>query len=93
MEVREKDKIIELLGDNFGAVSLSSNSRKKHNLVKYIDVKHHYVREKVESKEVRVQQIGSKDNVADGMTKALGPVAQEKFVQSLKLLCTEQGRC
>jgi hypothetical protein len=49
---------VEILVDNFRGVCFSSNSRKKNNLVRRIDVRHHYIREKVVNGEV-VPQIHS----------------------------------
>ena len=53
----------------------------------------HYIREKVEQKEVVVREVRSEENVADGLTKALGPTLHMEFVQQLRLQHTEQGEC
>ncbi|GKB85376.1 hypothetical protein Tco_0957648 [Tanacetum coccineum] len=59
--------------DNQGAIHLSRNAmfheRTKHNNVKY-----HFIREIVESKEIEVVKIGTYDNAADAFTKVVpGP--------------------
>ncbi|GAW07607.1 retrovirus-related pol polyprotein [Lentinula edodes] len=62
---------VTLLGDNFGSISLTENS-KRHALVKHIDLRDHYIREKVASGAVAVSEIRTGTNVADVFTKALG---------------------
>ncbi|GAW08946.1 Gag-Pol polyprotein [Lentinula edodes] len=79
---------INLLGDNFGSVCLTENS-KRHALVKHIEMRHHYVREKVTSGEVAVQCIRSGDSVADIFTKPLSGVIHSKLVSQLGLDRTE----
>jgi hypothetical protein len=79
---------VEMMGDNFGSVCLTENS-KRHALVKHIAMRHHYVREKVASKEVKVVRIRSGENVADIFTKALNGTIHSKMVSILGLDRTE----
>jgi hypothetical protein len=39
--------------------------------VKHIDIKYHFLRERAESGELKLQYINTKDNLADIFTKAL----------------------
>lgn len=79
---------LNLLGDNFGSVCLTENS-KRHALVKHIEMRHHYVREKVVSGEVSIQRIRSGENVADIFTKALGGSVHSKLISLLGMDRTE----
>ncbi|GAW07214.1 retrovirus-related pol polyprotein [Lentinula edodes] len=79
---------IQMLGDNFGSVCLTKNS-KRHALVKHIKMRHHYIREKVASREVNIQRIRSGENVADIFTKALNGTTHSKLVSLLGLDRTE----
>ena len=54
--------------------SLLCGDQAFHNQVKHIDVKYHWIRECIESKELVVGQIPSSGNLVDVLTKALpGP--------------------
>jgi hypothetical protein len=60
--------------DNMGATYLSANPI-FHARTKHIEIDFHFVRERVASKKLEIRFIPSKDQVADGFTKAL-PVRQ-----------------
>ncbi|GAV99168.1 retrotransposon Ty1-copia subclass [Lentinula edodes] len=83
---------VTLLGDNFGSISLTENS-KRHALVKHIDLRDHYIREKVATGAVRVSEIRTGMNVADVFTKALSGTIHAKMVGLLRLYRAEQGGC
>jgi hypothetical protein len=57
-------------GDNRGAVALTKNT-KDHGKVKHIDIRHHYIRELLQSGEITIEQVPSLDNLADLFTKPL----------------------
>ncbi|KAD3338048.1 hypothetical protein E3N88_33569 [Mikania micrantha] len=59
-----------VLCDSQGAVQLSKNQR-FHERKKHINVKLHFIRDVIESKEVMVEQIDTLCNAADMFTKAL----------------------
>jgi hypothetical protein len=59
-----------VLCDNNGAKSLSSDPT-HHSRSKHIDVRHHFVRERVEDGSIAVWRVPGHDNVADIFTKAL----------------------
>ena len=63
--------------DNVGAIELSYNA-KFHNSTKHIDIAHHFVRERVELKDIDVIHCPSSDMVADIMTKGVTKVQFEK---------------
>ena len=54
--------------DNKGAIQLANNPV-HHKRTKHIDIQYHFIREKVESLEVRLEQCSSKNNLADIFTK------------------------
>ncbi|GKC02348.1 hypothetical protein Tco_0993958 [Tanacetum coccineum] len=54
-----------------------------YEMTKHINVRYHFIREIVESKEIEVAKIGTKDNVADAFTKVVpGP----KFMYCMEIL-------
>jgi hypothetical protein len=62
-----------LLCDNSAAVLLCGDQA-FHNRVKHLDVKYHWIRERVENEELLVRQIPPSGNAVDILTKALpGP--------------------
>ena len=64
--------------DNQGAICLSQNP-KDHSRTKHIDIKFHYIREKVTERQLRVEYCATGDMVADTLTKGLPKPAFEKF--------------
>ena len=56
--------------DNQGAIQLANNPLSSSNS-KHIDVRHHFLREMVSEKKIRVVYLKSADQHADMMTKAL----------------------
>ena len=70
--------------DNLGATYLSANPV-FHARTKHIEIDYHFVRERVASKELQIRFIPSKDQVADGFTKALSTGLFEEFRRNLNL--------
>lgn len=56
--------------DSQGAIQLSRNSI-FHERTKHINVKLHFIRDIVQSKEIEIKQVDTKDNAADMLTKVL----------------------
>ena len=68
---------INIKGDNAGAYYLAINeARNLNERTKHIDIKWHFIREKIEQKEISMEQVGTNENVADIFTK---PLARPKF--------------
>lgn len=59
--------------DNKSAIDLCKNPV-HHERSKHIDTKYHYIRDCVEKKKIIVEQISTKDQLADTLTKPLGRV-------------------
>jgi len=71
--------------DNQGYIALAnnlvSNSRAKH-----IDIRHHFIREHIERRKIRLNYVFTKDMLADVFTKALPREAFERFRNLLGIL-------
>ena len=64
--------------DNQGAIALSENPC-KHERTKHFDIRHHFIREKVQAGEVLLRYCPTNEMVADLLTKALPRIKFEKF--------------
>ena len=70
--------------DNLGATFLSANPV-FHARTKHVEVDYHFVRDRVAKKEMQVQFISSKDQLADVLTKPLPPVSFGFFRSKLRV--------
>lgn len=70
--------------DNSGAIALTNNPV-FHARTKHIAVHHHYIRDTVAEGEIVVQHVGTKDNVADALTKSLPVEALKRHCQTMGL--------
>ena len=70
--------------DNLGATYLSANPI-FHARTKHIKIDFHFVRERVANKELDIRFVHSRDQVADGFTKALAMKSFEEFRRNLNL--------
>nr|GEW57573.1 retrovirus-related Pol polyprotein from transposon TNT 1-94 [Tanacetum cinerariifolium] len=68
--------------DNQSAIHLLRNAM-FHEKTKHINVRYHFIREIMESKEIEVAKIGTKDNVADAFIKV---VLGSKFKYCIEIL-------
>ncbi|KAI4371032.1 hypothetical protein MLD38_019309 [Melastoma candidum] len=68
---------VNLMVDNRSAIGLSMNPV-NHDMSKHIDTKFHFIRECIEDGRVKINHIGTDQQLADILTKALGHV---KFVE------------
>ena len=75
---RLPDQPISLRADNRGAILFTAHPE-FHRRIKHIEVRHHWIREKVESRKIAITYISTKDMVADGLTKALDPKPFKAF--------------
>jgi histone deacetylase 1/2 len=71
--------------DNLGATYLSANPV-FHAREKHIEIDFHFVREKVARRQLDIRFVSTKDQVADGFTKALGTRLFEQFRINLNLI-------
>jgi hypothetical protein len=82
-DVEEKQKGPTCINcDNQSAIKLAHNPV-YHARSKHIELQHHFVREKIESKEIDLIYCNTSDNVADIFTKPLGKIKFEVFRSKL----------
>lgn len=72
------DQPVGLTADNRRAILLTANPE-SHRRTKHIEVPHHWIRKKVESKEIVITYISTTNMVADGLTKGLNPKTFKVF--------------
>jgi hypothetical protein len=77
--------IVPLYIDNTSALKLTRNPE-FHSRSKHIDVKHHFIREKVEDGVVNTLRVETADNLADVFTKGLPKATHTSFVDRLNCL-------
>ena len=65
-----KDKPIKIHQDNQGCIALSKNHMCQQR-TKHIDIKYHFVREKVQNKEIELEYLPTTKMIADTLTKNL----------------------
>ena len=75
---------VPLYIDNNSALKLTKNPE-FHSRSRHINVKHHFVREKVEEGFINTQRVQTTDNLADVFTKALPKPTHEDLVHRLNL--------
>ena len=67
--------------DNQGAIFLAKNESSTRT--KHIDVRYHFIRDLVDSKMIELEYVGTKENVADMLTKNLPTQQFEKLTNEL----------
>ena len=72
--------------DNKSAIALAENPI-HHGRTKYIEIRYHFIREKVTEGKIKLEFVPTKDEAADGLTK---PLVGEAFTKFLKELGLEQ---
>ena len=71
-------------GDNRGAIALTKNTQ-DHVKVKHIDIRHHYIRELIQSGSILIEQVPSANNLADLFTKPLSCDLHHRFLIALNV--------
>ena len=74
-----------ILCNNNLAINLSEDPL-LHAQVKHVDIKYHFLRERVASNEIRLKYINTKDNIVDIFTKAL-PTPSFTRLRAMMGLC------
>lgn len=75
---------ITLYADNRSAIALAQ-STKGHSQAKYIDIRHHYIREHIREGDISINSIPSAENYADLFTKSLPKAAHEYLIGKIGL--------
>jgi hypothetical protein len=83
----EYDEPIPIYCDNTSAINISKNPV-MHSKTKHIPIKYHFLWEQVAEKNIRVEYVGTKEQVADIFTKPLPWEAFEYLRQRLRVIST-----
>jgi hypothetical protein len=83
----EYDEPIPIYCDNTSTISISKNPV-MHSKMKHIPIKYHFLREQVAEKNIKVEYVGTKEQVADIFTKPLPWEAFEYLHQRLRVIST-----
>ncbi|KAG0594554.1 hypothetical protein M758_UG087800, partial [Ceratodon purpureus] len=78
MAITEGTKEATIHGDNQESLNLAHNPV-YHGRTKHVEVRHHFIREKILSGEVNLEYVPTEEQVADIFTKALGRTAFERI--------------
>ena len=81
-----------LRADNRGAIPLTANLE-FHLCTKHIEVRYHLIQEKVEYKEISINNKSTKNMVADRLTKALDPKLFKAFWNIIEILAATRWLC
>jgi hypothetical protein len=83
----EYDEPIPIYCDNTSVISISKNPV-MHSKMKHIPIKYHFLWEHVAENNIRVEYVGTKEQVADIFTKPLPREAFEYLCQILGVIYT-----
>jgi hypothetical protein len=83
----EYDEPTPIYCDNTSAINISKNPV-MHSKMKHIPIKYHFLREQVAEKNIRVEYVGTKEQVANIFTKPHPQKAFEYLRQRLGLIST-----
>jgi hypothetical protein len=83
----EYDEPIRIYCDNTSSISISKNPV-MHFKMKHIPIKYHFLREQVEKKNIKVEYVGAKEQVADIFIKTLPWESFEYIIQILGVIYT-----
>ena len=61
--------------DNQSCIQVAKHP-KSHSRTKHIDIRHHFLRDKIEQKEIKLEYVSTTENLADILTK---PLSSPKF--------------
>jgi hypothetical protein len=85
----EYDEPILIFCDNTSAISISKNPV-MHSKMKHILIKFHFLWEQVTEKNIKVEYVGTKEQIADIFTKPLLRETFEYFRQKLGVVSSPQ---
>ncbi|THH06905.1 hypothetical protein EW146_g9472 [Bondarzewia mesenterica] len=76
-----------LFGDNLSA-NILMHEYVNHSRAKHIDVRYHFIQERVEAGELEVEHVGSADNLADILMKGISRDHHRELVTRLGITAT-----
>jgi hypothetical protein len=83
----EYDEPIPIYCDNTSAINISKNPV-MHSKTKHIPIKYHFLQEQVAEKNIRVEYVGTKEQLEDIFTKPLPWEAFECLCQRIRVIYT-----
>lgn len=84
-EIECTDKPIEIHSDSQSAICLAENGNYSQR-TKHIDVRHHFIREKIANKQIKLKYLSTANQVADIFTKALNSDKIQYFKKAMGLI-------
>jgi hypothetical protein len=75
---------VTLLKDNIGCIKVVNNPKDRKR-TKHIDLRYHYLREKITNGEIILDWVQSANQLADSLTKPLSAPAFEAWIHQLGL--------
>ena len=81
--------VMTLLCDNISAINISKTPIQQ-NKTKHIEIRHHFIRDLVEDKKIKLEYIHTEKQLADIFTKALDASRFENLRSSLGLCVIDQ---
>lgn len=88
IQIQDMQQPTTIHGDNQGSLNLAHNPV-YHGRTKHIEVRHHFIREKILSGEVNLEYVPTTEQLADILTKALGRTSFVKLRDQLGLVRIE----
>ena len=85
------DEPIPILCDNTSAINISKNLE-MHSKTKHIPIKFHFLREQIMEKNIKLEYIGTKEQIADIFTKPLPRETFEYLKQKLGVISSQKGQ-
>ena len=81
--------VMTLFCDNISAINISKN-HVQHSKTKHIEIRHHFIRDLVEEKKIKLEYIHTEKQLADIFTKVLDANRFETLRSSLGLCVIDQ---
>lgn len=75
--IKDQKPILQIFSDNKGAIDLAQNGAYSAK-TKHIDIRHHFIRDYIRKKIVKISKIGTDKMIADFLTKAV-PIDKHTF--------------
>ena len=76
---------VSIMCDNTSAIAITHNPV-QHSRTKHIDVKHHFLRDHVEKKDIKIMHVPTEDQLADIFTKPLCESRFSKLMHELGMI-------
>ena len=79
-----QDRPTMIYQDNQGTIALARNPT-FHSRTKHIDIKYHFVRDKIKSSELVIEYKATQEMVADALTKPVSKVKIYDFIKQVNM--------